>query len=177
MQVEKWVWVMFNEPGGINAYSSAWETGGFTYHEMFFNTSQAIKAISPRMIVGGLSDGADQAAVLAQLMKDRPDRAHLLDLFTFHGYCNGLTAGQCGARHTAAVANLRSVLPAGTPIVLEETGSTAGPYTVFHDTTGEAAFVVPYLAAMGAANLTGAHWWYVDRTGPGCTSAPLVDKA
>jgi hypothetical protein len=35
-EVESWVWVLYNEPGGINAYSKAWETGGFTYYEMFF---------------------------------------------------------------------------------------------------------------------------------------------
>jgi hypothetical protein len=29
----------------------------------------------------------------------------------------------------------------------------------FHDTTGEAAFVVPYVAAMQSAQLEGAHWW------------------
>ena len=55
------------------------------------------------------------------------------------------------------VAGLRAVLPAGMPIYLEETGSSAGCYTPFHDTTGEAAFVVPYVAAMHPANLSGAH--------------------
>jgi hypothetical protein len=35
-EVESWVWVLYNEPGGINAYSKTWETGGFTYYEMFF---------------------------------------------------------------------------------------------------------------------------------------------
>jgi hypothetical protein len=29
-EVESWVWVMYNEPGGINAYSKEWQTGGFT---------------------------------------------------------------------------------------------------------------------------------------------------
>ena len=44
------------------------------------------------------------------------------------------------------------VLPAGMPIYLEETGSTAGPYQEFHDTAGEAAFVVPYVAGMQGAS-------------------------
>jgi hypothetical protein len=33
-EVESWVWVLFNEPGGVNAYSKEWETGGFSYYEM-----------------------------------------------------------------------------------------------------------------------------------------------
>ena len=57
------------------------------------------------------------------------------------------------------VAELRQVLPAAMPIYLEETGSTAGCYNTFHDSTGEAAFVVPYVAAMSGAGLAGAHWW------------------
>lgn len=34
-----------------------------------------------------------------------------------------------------------------------------GCYNPFHDSTGEAAFVVPYVAAMQGAGLAGAHWW------------------
>lgn len=47
-EVESWVWVLYNEPGGINAYSEQWQTGGFSYYEMFFNTSQAIKKHSKK---------------------------------------------------------------------------------------------------------------------------------
>jgi hypothetical protein len=74
-------------------------------------------------------------------------------------YCNGQTPAACAASQTSTVASLREVLPPGMPIYLEETGSSAGCYVPFHDTTGEAAFVVPYVAAMHAANLSGAHWW------------------
>eukprot|EP00039_Didymoeca_costata_P001494 m.52945 g.52945 ORF g.52945 m.52945 type:complete len:612 (+) comp10829_c0_seq2:51-1886(+) len=158
-EVESWVWVLYNEPGGINAYSTEWQTGGFTYHEMFFNTSLAIKNYSKNIKVGGLSDSPDQAAILSQLIKQDPTREGLMDLFTYHGYCNGMTPSECGAHQVSTVDSLRSVLPSGMPIVLEETGSSAGPYTVFHDTIGEAAFVVQYVAAMTQANLWGAHWW------------------
>lgn len=93
------------------------------------------------------------------LTKDHPARQGAFDIFTYHQYCNGMTPIQCGARQVATVANLRKVLPEGMPIYLEETGSSAGCYNEFHDTTGEAAFVVPYVAAMQQANLSGAHWW------------------
>lgn len=73
--------------------------------------------------------------------------------------CNGQTAQTCGAAQVATVASLREVLPSGMPIFLEETGSSAGPYDPTHDETFEAAFVVPYVAAMAPAELRGAHWW------------------
>ena len=68
-EVESWVWVLYNEPGGINAYSTEWQSGGFTYHEMFWNTSIAIKSHSPKITFGGLSDTASQAAILVAMQK------------------------------------------------------------------------------------------------------------
>ena len=46
-------------------------------------------------------------------------------------------------------------------MVLEETGSSAGPYTPFHDQVGEAAFTFSYIGMMAKsrARLHGAHWW------------------
>ena len=143
-EVESWVWVLYNEPGGINAYSKQWESGGFSYTEMFFNTSAAIKSHSKAITVGGLSDSSDMATELAAMIKADPThRSGLMDLFTFHHYCNGMNSTDCGAANVAIVKRLRTVLPVGMPVVLEETGSTAGPYDEFHDTTAEAAFVVP----------------------------------
>lgn len=161
-EVESWVWVLFNEPAGINAFSAQWRTGegSFSYYDMFFNTSRAIKNHSTKIKFGGLSDSPDQAAALMAESAGRPDRAHAFDLFTYHMYCNGFaTGGACGAAQQDVVSKLRSVLPEGMPIYLEETGSTAGPYVPFHDTVGEAAFVVPYVASMASAKLSGAHWW------------------
>ena len=182
------MWVLFNEPGGVNAYSKEWQSGGFTYYEMFFNTSKAIKKHSKKITFGGLSDSPSQAAILMNLTKEVPEREGAFDIFTCerysvlpdpplssrdlvvrrtlgfggdsdHAYCNGHTPTSCAAMQVETVRSLRSVLPQGMPIYLEETGSTAGPYVPFHDTTGEAAFVVPYVAAMAEANLAGAHWW------------------
>jgi len=81
------------------------------------------------------------------------------DIFTYHRYCNGQNPVQCAQSQIEIVSSLREVLPPNMPVYLEETGSSAGPYVPFHDTTGEAAFVVPYVAAMSGANLSGAHWW------------------
>ena len=158
-EVESWVWVLYNEPGGINAFSKEWQTGGFTYYEMFFATSLAIKKHSQKITFGGLSDGAFNAEILMNMTKEVPEREGAFDIFTYHGYCNGKTPAQCAANQIETVKGLREVLPPDMPIYLEETGSSAGCYVPFHDTTGEAAFVVPYVAAMHAANLTGAHWW------------------
>ena len=33
-EVENWVFVLYNEPGGINAYSTQWQTAGFSYYDM-----------------------------------------------------------------------------------------------------------------------------------------------
>jgi hypothetical protein len=85
-EVESWVFVLFNEPGGINAFSKQWETGNFSYYELFFNTSRAIKSHGAKIQVGGLSDGAEQAVKLVSLQEGRPDRAGAFDLFTFHAY-------------------------------------------------------------------------------------------
>jgi hypothetical protein len=52
-EVESWMWVLYNEPGGINAYSEQWQTGGFTYYEMFFNTSATLKKYSAKITFGG----------------------------------------------------------------------------------------------------------------------------
>mmetsp|Transcript_9101 Transcript_9101/g.15033 ORF Transcript_9101/g.15033 Transcript_9101/m.15033 type:complete len:621 (+) Transcript_9101:93-1955(+) len=158
-EVETWRWVLFNEPSGINAYNEAWQTSGFSYYEMFFNTSQVIKSYSDKIQVGGLSDSPEQATKLMQYIRDVPQRANLLDFFTYHRYCNDKTGVECGESHTAIVTGLRQSLPSDMPIFLEETGSSAGPYDKFHDTTGEAAFVVPYVASLSAAGLSGAHWW------------------
>eukprot|EP00038_Savillea_parva_P028287 m.64191 g.64191 ORF g.64191 m.64191 type:complete len:610 (+) comp8208_c0_seq1:61-1890(+) len=158
-EVETWVWVLYNEPGGINAFSPTWEQNGFTYYDLFWNTSATIKKHSPNMTVGGLSDGAQQGAILAQQMADMPARRQLLDLFSYHRYCNGETSVACGASQVQTVEGLRKVLPDGLPIFLEETGSSAGPYDPTHDETFEAAFVVPYVAAMATAQLAGSHWW------------------
>ena len=160
-EVESWVWVLYNEPGGINAYSREWQTGegGFSYYDMFFNTSLAIKKHSKNITFGGLSDSPDQAQILVDLSKGVPEREGAFDIFTYHSYCNGQTATSCAESQVNTVDHLRAILPATMPIYLEETGSTAGPYTPFHDQTGEAAFVVPYVAAMQEAGLAGAHWW------------------
>lgn len=158
-EVENWVWVLYNEPGGINAYSESWQTGGFTYYDMFFNTSKVIKGFSAKMKVGGLSDSPAQATNLVSLQQQRPDRAEAFDLFTYHSYCNGKSPLECGSSQIDTVSKLRKILPQNMPIYLEETGSSAGCYTNFHDTTGEAAFVVPYITSMYSAGLQGAHWW------------------
>ena len=52
-EVESWVWVLFNEPGGVNAFSNEWRTGqgNFSYYDMFFNTSIAIKSHSRKIQV------------------------------------------------------------------------------------------------------------------------------
>ena len=81
-EVESWVWVLFNEPGGVNAYSKEWQSGGFTYYEMFFNTSKAIKKHSKKITFGGLSDSPSQAAILMNLTKEVPERQGAFDLFT-----------------------------------------------------------------------------------------------
>lgn len=144
----------------MNAYAKEWESAGFTYYEMFFNTSKAIKKHSKKITFGGLSDSPSQAEILMNLTKELPEeREGAFDIFAYHEYCNGKTPAECGASQISVVNGLRGVLPAGMPIYLEETGSSAGCYVPFHDTTGEAAFVVPYVAAMHAANLSGAHWW------------------
>ena len=41
-EVESWVWVLYNEPTGINAFSDDWQSGGFSYYDMFFNTSKVV---------------------------------------------------------------------------------------------------------------------------------------
>lgn len=139
-EVESWVWVLFNEPAGVNAFSAEWQTGqgSFSYYDLFFNTSAAIKAHSRGITFGGLSDSPDQAAALMAESAGRSDRAGAFDLFTYHYYCNSFATGAaCGDAQQAVAAKLRSVLPQGMPIYLEETGSSAGPYTPFHDTTAE----------------------------------------
>ena len=97
-----------------------------------------------------------------KLTKEVPERVGAFDIFTYHAYCdetNQQTPHHCAQMQIDTVKALRQVLPAGMPIFLEETGSSAGPYVPFHDTTGEAAFVVAYVAGLQAANLSGAHWW------------------
>lgn len=83
-EVETWVWVMYNEPGGINAYSADWSRNGFTYYDLFWNTSRTIKQHSPKMTVGGLSDGPEQGAILAAQMNEMPEHKPLLDFFSYH---------------------------------------------------------------------------------------------
>jgi hypothetical protein len=42
-EIESWVWVLFNEPGGVNAFSKEWMAGNgntYSYYELFWNTSQ-----------------------------------------------------------------------------------------------------------------------------------------
>lgn len=174
-EVESWMWVLWNEPGGVNAYSKEWETGGFSYYEMFFNTSWAIKKHSRKILFGGISESIlrvipSHAKALMRMVQEQPERAGAFDFFTYHVYCGGdgypydeptnLTIVElCVKNQLDTVASLRQVLPRGMPIYLEETGSAAGPYNRFHDSTGEAAFVVPYVAGLHAANLSGAHWW------------------
>ena len=60
------------------------QSGGFSYHEMFFNTSLAIKKHSKNIRFGGLSDSPDQAAILMNLTKQDPRRKGAFDLFTYH---------------------------------------------------------------------------------------------
>jgi hypothetical protein len=125
---------------------------------MFWNTSIAIKRHSPSILFGGLSDSPAQAEILVSMQQDREDRK--FDFFTYHSYCNGQpTATDCGRLQASTVAGLRTVLPVGMPIYLEETGSTAGCYNQYHDSSKEAAFVIPYVASMQGAGLAGAHWW------------------
>eukprot|EP00658_Telonema_sp_P-2_P033435 TRINITY_DN24543_c0_g1_i3.p1 TRINITY_DN24543_c0_g1~~TRINITY_DN24543_c0_g1_i3.p1 ORF type:complete len:514 (-),score=111.05 TRINITY_DN24543_c0_g1_i3:133-1674(-) len=159
-EVESWVWVLFNEPGGVNAYSQEWQSGGFSYYDLFFNTSQTLKSFSRSIKVGGLSDSPSQAAELVSRIAEQPSaRANLLDLFTYHAYCNGQSATQCAQAQVATVHTIRKALGPEIPVFLEETGSSAGPYDAFHDSTGEAAFVVPYIKGLQGAGLAGAFWW------------------
>lgn len=96
---------------------------------------------------------------MMNLTKGRPDREGAFDFFTYHMYCNQLGGAECGVTTQSVVAALRPVLPLGMPVILEETGSSAGPYDTFHDTTREAAFTVPYLANSAPAGLAAANWW------------------
>lgn len=62
-EVESWVFVLWNEPAGVNAMpgqsgpNGAWSKD-FTYFDMFFNTSAAIKKHSKKIKFGGLSNVA-----------------------------------------------------------------------------------------------------------------------
>ena len=82
-----------------------------TDHEMFFNTSIAIKRHSTKIQVGGLSSSPAQASILVEMQKGHPERAGAFDLFTYHAYCNGKTAAECAAMQVGTVAELKKVLP------------------------------------------------------------------
>ena len=62
-ELATWQFVLWNEPSGVNVWSTAWEdAAGYNYLEYFFNTSAVIKSFSARLRVGGISEGVSDPA-------------------------------------------------------------------------------------------------------------------
>ncbi|HEY0622604.1 GH39 family glycosyl hydrolase [Sphingomonas sp.] len=183
-EVRSWYFEVWNEPN----LAGFWERGDQkAYFELYENTARTIKAIDPRLRVGGPSTAG--AAWVPELLAFAAERGLPVDFVTTHTY--GVEGGfldeygqddnKLSTNPDAVTADVRKVRReidaskfAGVPLFFSEWSASYNPRDPVHDSYISAAYILGKLKATRAYSQGMSYWAYSDLfEEPGPPPAPF----
>lgn len=183
-EVRSWYFEVWNEPNLAGFWERADQKA---YFELYENTARTIKAIDPKLKVGGPSTAG--AAWVPELLAFAAERGLPVDFVTTHTY--GVDGGfldeygqddnKLSTNPDAVIADVRKVrreieaskFP-GLPLFFSEWSASYNPRDPVHDSYISAAYILGKLKATRAYSQGMSYWTYSDLfEEPGPPSTPF----